>query len=111
MKTTTRKQTKRATQKAAPRTAPPRKQAREKASPDTAIPEAAARLNALLHTMRCIAQHEDALCTLLHQLRQAGSLSPDLREELRTLLDELPSDEYLRDLDTLAALLHPVPPA
>ena len=56
------------------------------------------RLNALLHTMRCITQHEDELCTLLHDARRTGRISTALLRELQSVLQELPSREYLDDL-------------
>ena len=58
-------------------------------------------LNALLHTMRCIEQHESQLCTLMHEIRSAGTLSTDVQEELRTLLDQIPHREYTDDLDSV----------
>ena len=58
-------------------------------------------LNALLHTMRCIEQHEPQLCTLMHEVRSAGTLSPDVQEELRILLDEMPHGEYTHDLNSV----------
>ena len=56
------------------------------------------RLSTLLHTMRCIAQHEDELCTLLNGLRPTGRLKPALLRELRTVLRELPAEEYIHDV-------------
>ena len=56
------------------------------------------RLDALLHTMRCITQHEDELCTLLHDARRTGRISAPLLRELRSVLQELPAMEYLDDL-------------
>lgn len=61
-------------------------------------PESAAvltdRLETLLHTVRCIAQHEDELCTLLHEARSAGKLSPQAASDLRAILEALPAEEY-----------------
>ncbi len=56
------------------------------------------RLDTLLHTMRCITQHEDELCTLLHDACRTGRVSVALRRELRSVLQELPSGDYLDDL-------------
>ncbi len=56
------------------------------------------RLDALLHTMRCIAQHEDELCTLLHDARRSGRITAPLRKELHALLSELPAEDYTADL-------------
>ena len=75
-------------------------------------PSAYHRLDALLHTMRCIAQHEDALCELSHELKQAGDLSPEIRDEFRDLLDKIPSQEFVLDLDAVRdALVEPRPSA
>ncbi len=62
------------------------------------------RLDALLHTMRCIAQHEDELCTLLHDARRSGKLSKALLRELQAVLDHLPGEEYSDDLQAVLAL-------
>ena len=62
------------------------------------------RLDALLHTMRCIAQQEDELCTLLHDARRSGKVNGRLRRELQTILDELPADEYTFDLNAVREL-------
>ncbi len=63
------------------------------------------RLDSLLHTMRCIAQHEDELCTLLHDARRSGKVSGKLLRELHTLLDELPAEEYTFDLDAVREMV------
>ncbi len=65
-------------------------------------------LRSLLHTVRCIAQHEDALCTVLHNLRNHPENSTELAVELQTLLDELPSRDYAYDLDALLRALLPL---
>lgn len=62
------------------------------------------RLDSLLHTMRCIAQHEDELCTLLHDARRAGRISAPLLRELQAVLDELPAEEYTSDLHAVKDL-------
>ena len=59
------------------------------------------QLNALLHTVRCIAQHEDQLCTLLHESRKTRSISARSAREIRALLDKMPSREYLADFEAL----------
>ena len=67
----------------------------------TPAPESEAlakRLEALLHSMRCIAQHEDELCTLLHDARRTGRVGVALLRELQTVLDALPAEEYTDDL-------------
>ena len=55
--------------------------------------------------MRCIAQYEDALCELSRELRNAGALSPAATEELREILEKIPSHDYLVDLDSARAIL------
>lgn len=62
------------------------------------------QLDALLHTMRTIAQHEDELCTLVHDLRSRGKVSKALRRELQTLLAALPAHEYTDDLHAATEL-------
>ena len=62
------------------------------------------RLDALLHTMRCIAQHEDQLCTLLHDARKTGRMSATLRRDLNAILTELPAEEYTDDLHAVLEL-------
>lgn len=56
------------------------------------------RLDALLHTMRCITQHEDQLCSLLHHAQRTGRVSAAMRQELSAILSELPAEEYTADL-------------
>lgn len=76
-------------------------------TPPSLVPSPSAYhlLDALVHTMRCIAQHEDALCELSHELKQAGDLSPEIRDELRNLLDKIPSQEFVLDLDAVRGAL------
>ena len=64
-------------------------------------PQVFYRINSLLHTLRAIAQREDQLCILMHHLRTSGKLSPTLNRELHEILDEIPADEYLNDLEAL----------
>lgn len=66
------------------------------------------RLDTLLHTMRCIAQHEDELCTLLHDARRTGRLNAALLRELRSVLEELPAGEYLDDLHAVQQAIQAV---
>ena len=71
-------------------------------------PTAYERLNGLLHTMRCIAQYEDRLCELSHELKQEGGLSAEISDEVRGILDKVPSHEYMLDLDAVrTALVEP----
>jgi hypothetical protein len=63
------------------------------------------RLDALLQTMRCIAQHEDALCELSHETRRTGSLSAETSDELRRILERLPAEDYVIDVDAVRAVL------
>jgi hypothetical protein len=55
--------------------------------------------------MRCIAQYEDALCGLSHELKEAGAPSPELLDELREVLEKIPSHDYLTDLETVNAIV------
>jgi hypothetical protein len=55
--------------------------------------------------MRCIAQYEDALCEISHELKGARSLSVEARKKLRALLEELPSHDYLADIEAVGAIL------
>ena len=69
------------------------------------------RLRGLLHTVRCIAQCEDTLCELSHELKGARGLSVEAIEELRDILEEIPSHDYLTDLESVKAILaEPEPP-
>ncbi len=84
---------------------------KKKEVPETAgrqkdtLPVAYYRMNALLHTIRCIAQHEDHLCTLMHEIKEAGHLGAEVSEELGVLLAELPAHDYLDDLSAAQTLL------
>jgi len=79
--------------------------ASEKGSVISETPLLYHRVNGLLHTMRCIAQYEDELCTFLHAARdrKAGDVDHDV--ELRELLEKMPSHEYVDDLDALKEAL------
>lgn len=63
------------------------------------------RIHALLRTMRCIAQYEDELCTLLHAAERGNTPEPELQDELRSLLEAMPSREYADDLESLRGAL------
>jgi hypothetical protein len=65
-------------------------------------------LHSLLSCMRCITQHEDALCELLHEA-QHGAASGRLRGELLTLVEDLPSSDYVDDLDRVRDMLGKAP--
>lgn len=45
----------------------------------------------LLHTVRCIAQYEDALCELSYEVKQSGFLSDEARVALDGILKKIPS--------------------
>ncbi len=62
-------------------------------------------LHALVHTLRCIAQYEDVLCELSHEVRRTGRLSPETSQELSAILDKMPSDGYLLDLEAVRTAL------
>ena len=51
--------------------------------------------------MRTIAQHEDELCTLLHDARRTGKVSSAVLRELQAVLAALPGHEYTDDLDAV----------
>jgi hypothetical protein len=59
------------------------------------------RLDTLLHTVRCIAQREDELCTLLHAARKSNRITQPLARELRSILANLPAEEYAWELRAL----------
>ena len=62
------------------------------------LPQLYYRAHALLNTVRCIAQHEDRLCILLHEMKRRGTVGAAMSKELRTLLGEMPAEEYAVDL-------------
>ena len=68
-------------------------------------PQVFYRINSLLYTLRAIAQKEDQLCILMHHLRTSGKLNATLAAELHEILDDIPADDYLHDLDALRASL------
>ena len=68
-------------------------------------PELYYRVHSLLHTVRSIGQHEDELCGLLNEIQSEGGASAMVDQELRALLDEIPSSEYQVQLDALYASL------
>jgi hypothetical protein len=69
------------------------------------------RLDALLHTMRCIAQYEDALCELAHEVKRTGTLSPEATNTLRDILESIPTHDFVLDLDAVSDMLAPsLPP-
>lgn len=82
---------------------PKTKQASRKST--EARPPAFYRINALLHTMRSIEAHEERLCSLMNEIKTADAVSPEVLEELRDVLDSIPSDEYLEDLTALRRTL------
>jgi hypothetical protein len=55
--------------------------------------------------MRCIAQYEDALCELSHELKGDGALSEEANSELHDILEKIPSHDYLVDLESVRATL------
>jgi hypothetical protein len=62
-------------------------------------------LHGLLSSIRCIAQHEDALCELLHELRHQSAPFTSITTELLALLDDLPSHDYLDDIEAVRDIL------
>lgn len=63
------------------------------------------RLHTLLHMVRCIAQHEDALCELSHEVKRAGVLSDEAKVALDGILKRMPAEDYVHDLDAVTGLL------
>lgn len=70
-------------------------------------PPVAYRLHALLHTMHSIEHHEDHLCTLLTEIERSGEIGPAVRKELTALLEVLPSQAFLADLEAARRALAP----
>jgi hypothetical protein len=68
------------------------------------------RIETLLHTMRCIAQYEDILCELSHEIRTVGGLTREVSAELRNVVDMLPLHDYVNDVESLRVLLKIEPP-
>jgi hypothetical protein len=62
-------------------------------------------LHTFLHTVRCIAQQEDALCEFLYEANHTTGLPSALAKELRNLLDQMPSYDYLDDFHALSDIL------
>ena len=81
----------------------------QKTAPE--LPAAFHSITALLHTMRCIAQHEDRLCLLRNEIKRARTVGPRLMKELHALLEELPAEEYTSDLQAVEAALSSAVPA
>jgi hypothetical protein len=67
-------------------------------------PTAYDHLHALLHTVRCIAQYEDVLCEIAHETKRSEELSPKLSHELSEILDKMPSDSYVSDLNAVRSV-------
>lgn len=64
-------------------------------------PMAVHRISALLHTMRTIDRCEDPLCTLMGEIKAAGFVTEEVRQELSVLLDDIPSHDFLVDLQSV----------
>lgn len=62
--------------------------------------ELAHGLNTLLHTMQTVQQFEESLCSLMHALRRGRATGPLMRE-LRAVLQQLPAQDYLHEVDAL----------
>lgn len=65
------------------------------------LPELYYRAHTLLTTVRSIAQHEDRLCILLHEMKRQGTMRVGLAKELRLLVEEMPAEEYAMELRAL----------
>ena len=65
------------------------------------------RIHTLLHTIRAISRHEDALCALMTEIKSTGIVTEALDTELRDLLEEMPAHEYNEDVDAIREALRP----
>ena len=63
------------------------------------------RIEALLRTMRVIERHEEQLCVVMTEIRSAATVTDGTRRELKSLLEELPSEAYQADLDAVESAL------
>ncbi len=59
--------------------------------------------------MRCIGEREDALCEMMHELKNSSGFSKEQADELRSILEHLPSQDYLDDLRSVTDLLNEPP--
>ena len=59
------------------------------------------KLHTLLETIRVIKVYEDPLCTLLHAIQTAGKATPEVEQELRSLLEEMPAEAYPLELHSV----------
>lgn len=65
------------------------------------------RLHALLHTIHAIEQYEDQLCSLMHEIQTSGTVSDVVSEELRELLEQIPSSGYQDEVNAVRQALPP----
>ncbi len=65
------------------------------------VPDLYSSIHALLHTMRLIEQHEEALCSMHDEMKRTGKLSAPHRRKLHLLVHDLPADDYQADLQAL----------
>jgi hypothetical protein len=61
--------------------------------------------------MRCIAQYEDVLCELSHEIRTADRVSNQANAELRSIVSNLPSEDYMYDLNSVRAIFVEIKPS
>jgi hypothetical protein len=62
-------------------------------------------LHSLLHSIRCIAHHEDSVCELLHELHHTKIAQTKFITELRDLLEDLPAYDFLDDFNGVRDIL------
>ena len=74
---------------------------------DPKVDEVVYRLHTLLHTMRAIERHEEALCALMTEIQKSGAVTADQDEEIRDLLEQMPCHEYGDDVEAVRASLSP----
>ena len=63
------------------------------------------RIHALLHTMHQIERYEERLCSMQDAIKRSGRLSAALLRDLQGVLEEIPSDDYLHDLEAVRDLI------
>jgi hypothetical protein len=66
-------------------------------------------ISALLHTMRAIDRSEEPLCTLMCDIKSAGFVTQAARDELSVLLDDIPSHDFLVDLQSVGLAIGRAP--
>ncbi len=63
------------------------------------------RIHALLHTMHQIERYEERLCSMQDAIKRSGKVSAALLRDLQSVLEEIPSEDYLHDLEAVRDLI------